>query len=84
MELNLAKDLASQRALLFCGDQYLPVPVRKPYTRSYKKSKIDMLIPIVAVVVIGLIILEGVFRVLCLMPDRAMGVFDMLFGGGAT
>jgi len=40
--------------------------------------------PIVAVVVIGLIILEGVFRVLCLMPDRAMGVFDMLFGGGAT
>jgi hypothetical protein len=42
------------------------------------------LFPIVAVVVIGLIILEGVFRVLCLMPDRAMGVFDMLFGGGAT
>ena len=40
------------------------------YTRSYKKSKIDTLIPIGAVVVIGLVVLEGIFRLLCLVPDK--------------
>ena len=48
------------------------------YTKSYKKSKIDTLIPIIAVVVIGLIILEGIFRVLCLVPERFMGIFELL------
>ena len=52
------------------------------YTKSYKKSYVDTLIPIIAVVIIGLIILEGTFRVLCLAPDKAFGVLDMFFGGG--
>ena len=51
------------------------------YTKSYKKSKIDMLIPIAAVVVIGLIVLEGIFRVLCLVPDRAFGILETFLGG---
>ena len=52
------------------------------YTKSYKKSYVDTLIPIIAVVIIGLIILEGIFRVLCLAPDKAFGVLEMFFGGG--
>lgn len=40
-----------------------------------------MLIPIIAVVIIGLIVLEGIFRVLCLVPDKAFGVLEMFFGG---
>ena len=48
------------------------------YTKSYRKSKVDTLIPIGAVVVIGLIILEGIFRVLCLVPDKLVVFFAML------
>ena len=40
------------------------------YTKSYKKSKIDTLLPAGAIVVIGLIVLEGIFRLLCLVPDK--------------
>ena len=47
-----------------------PVILLFSYTRSYKKSKIDTLIPIGAVVVIGLVVLEGIFRLLCLVPDK--------------
>ena len=45
------------------------------YTKSYKKSKVDTLIPVGAVVVIGLVVLEGIFRVLCLVPDKISGLF---------
>ena len=45
------------------------------YTKSYKKSKVDTLIPIGGVVIIGLVVLEGLFRVLCLVPDKISGLF---------
>jgi len=48
------------------------------YTKSYKKSKVDTLIPVAAVVVIGLIILEGFFRVIWLLPDKVAGLFEIL------
>ena len=55
-----------------------PVILLFSYTKSYKKSKVDMLIPIAAVVVIGLIILEGFFRVIWLLPDKVMDLFEIL------
>ena len=52
-----------------------PVILLFSYTKSYKKSKVDTLIPAGAVVVLGLIVLEGIFRVLCLVPDKISGLF---------
>ena len=52
------------------------------YTKSYRKSKVDTLIPIIAIVVIGLIILEGIFRVLWLVPDRLSSVLEVFLSGG--
>ena len=48
------------------------------YTKSYRKSKVDTLIPVVAVVVIALIVLEGIFRILCLVPDKFASFLESL------
>ena len=58
---------------------FVPFILLFSYTKSYRKSKVDTLIPIGAVVVIGLIILEGIFRVLCLIPDKINTVLSSIF-----
>ena len=48
------------------------------YTKSYRKSYVDILIPVIAVAVIALIILEGLFQIGCLVPSKFSFVFEFL------